>query len=165
MARRPPTAEEALRYEPCWQEDEIEQVLATLGRLEKRKSDNLVVQRRHERKPYVAPVLVALHRKGRNGRSRSLLTVISRDLSRSGLGLIAPLFFEPDDSDESVTMLRGANVFREGAVLDLGLRKLSGDLLWLFGTVLHVCTVQHDFLDVGIRFNGRRNLALDFDFI
>ena len=165
MVGRNLTADDTLQYQPCWEHEEIEQVLATLGRLEKRKSNTLVSQRRNERKPYVAPVIVALQRQGRNVRSQALLTVMGRDLSRSGMSLIAPLFFEPEASDRTVAMLRAGNVFHEGAVLDLGLRKLTGDVLWLFGTVLRVCTVQHDFLDLGIRFNGRRNLALDFDFV
>jgi hypothetical protein len=67
--------------------------------------------------------------------------------------------------DPTETMLRADQVFREGSVLDLGLKKPDDQLLWVYGTVQRICTVQHDYLDVGIRFNGRRNLALDFDFI
>lgn len=157
--------DDALHYRSCWEEAEIEQVLATLSRLEQRLGGNLLDQRRHQRKTYIAPVLVALPRKGRTSGSRALLTVVARDLSRSGMAVLAPLFFEPVNADRATTMLRASNVFREGAVLDLGLKKPNDELLWVYGTVLRVCTVQHDFLDIGIHFNGRRNLALDFDFI
>jgi hypothetical protein len=164
MAARDLVLDDGLHYHSCWEEAEIEHVLATLSRLEQGVSGNLLHQRKDERKPYIAPVLVAIHRKGKRT-SRALLTVVARDLSRSGIGLLAPLFFEPPGDDHTEAMLRADQVFREGSVLDLGLRKSDDELLWVYGTVLRICTVQHDYLDVGIRFNGRRNLALDFDFI
>lgn len=156
---------DGLRYRSCWEESEIEHVLATLGRLEQRTSETVLRRRRDERKPYVAPVLVAIHRKGQQTSGRAILTVVARDLSRSGIGLLSPLFFEPDVADLSAPVIRADNVFREGTVLDLALKKESDELLWVYGTVQRICTVQHDYLDIGIRFNGRRNLALDFDFI
>jgi hypothetical protein len=164
MATRDLVLDDGLHYHSCWEEAEIEHVLATLSRLEQGISGSTLQQRRDQRKMYVAPVLVAIHRKGKRT-SRALLTVVARDLSRSGIGLLAPLFFEPPGGDPTETMLRADQVFREGSVLDLGLKKPDDQLLWVYGTVQRICTVQHDYLDVGIRFNGRRNLALDFDFI
>jgi hypothetical protein len=164
MPARDLVLEDALHYRSCWEEAEIEQVLATLKRLDDRLSGSVRQQREHQRKTYIAPVMVALRHKGKRS-SRAVLTVVARDLSRSGIGFLAPLFFEPEFDINDATMIRGDSVFREGAVLDLGLKKADGELLWLYGTVLRLCTVQHDYLDVGVRFNGRRNLALDFDFI
>ena len=154
----------SVRFRSCWDEAEIEHVLGTLGRLEQRLSSGVKRQRRDERKPYVAPVLVAFNRKGMHS-SRALLTVVARDLSRSGIGLLSPLLFEPEGADAMAAAIRADSVFREGAVLDLALKKPNDELLWVYGTVQRICTVQHDYLDIGIRFNGRRNLALDFDFI
>ena len=164
MATRDLVLDDGLHYHSCWEEAEIEHVLATLGKLEQGISGKLLQQRRDQRKLYIAPVLVAIHRKGKRT-SRALLTVVARDLSRSGIGLLAPLFFEPPGDDQTATMLRADHVFREGSVLDLGLKRPDDALLWVYGTVQRICTVQHDYLDIGIRFNGRRNLALDFDFI
>ena len=161
----PTTIEEVLSYQACWEQDEIEQVLATLNRLESKVPQRLLEQRGNERKSYATPILVAQTRKSRQKSPRAILPVVGRDLSRSGLGLLSPLFFEPEHSHRGATLVRAMNVFQEGAVIDIGLRKPNDELLWLFGTVMRVCTVQHDFLDVGIRFNGRRNLALHFDFI
>jgi len=160
----PSTQEEVLSYQACWESGQIDEVLATLTRLEQKLPQHVLDRRGNDRKDYTAPILIALNRKGQ-ARTRAILPVIARDLSRSGLGLLSPLFFEPEMAQRGATLIRGINVFKEGAILDIGLRKASGDLLWLFGTVMRVCTVQHDFLDVGMRFNGRRNLELDFDFI
>lgn len=165
MPARDLVLDDALHYRSCWEESEIEQVLATLGRLDQRQDSKTLQQRRDERKPYVAPVLIAVQRQGKRSGARTLLTVVARDLSRSGMGILSPLFFEPEILDHTTPMLRAHSVFREGVVLDLGLKTPSNEFLWLYGTVLRICTVQHDFLDIGIRFNGRRNLALDFDFI
>jgi hypothetical protein len=161
----PSIQEEVLSYQACWENAEIEQVLANLNRLESKVPKRVLEQRGNDRKPYATPILVAQTRKAQQKTPRAILPVVARDLSRSGLGLLSPLFFEPEHPHGIATLIRGMNVFREGAVLDIGLRKESGDLLWLFGTVMRVCTVQHDFLDVGIRFNGKRNLELEFDFI
>ena len=60
--------------------------------------------------------------------------------------------------------IRAANVFRDSGC-DIGLQRQNGEWLWVYGTCVRACTVQHDFLDVGVRFNGRRKLALDFDLI
>ena len=40
-------------------------------------------------------------------------------------------------------MIRADGVFREGAVLDLALKKANDELLWVYGTVQRICTVQH----------------------
>jgi hypothetical protein len=158
------TTEEVLAYRACWADEEVEQVRDTLLRLEQRIPSYLLEQRRQQRISYPATVLVAHIRRGRN-KTRAIFPAAGRDLSRSGVGLLSPLFFEPVKADGTATLVRAANIFQEGAVLDMGLRKPSGDLLWVFGTVMRVCTVQHDFLEVGIRFNGRHDVALEFDFV
>lgn len=164
MAGRDVAADEVRAFRACWEAEEVQQILESLARLSKRTSKHVLAQRRHERKPYTGPVIIAQKRKGRLLESgRIMLPVVGRDLSRSGIGLVSPLFFEPENADIHASMLRAVNIFKVGAVLDIGLQKEDGELLWLYGTVVRVCTVQHDFLDVGVQFNGRRELALEFE--
>lgn len=163
MAARNLQIEEVRDYRPCWEADEVLQVLEGLDRLS-RRSGNMVKLRRHERQPYTAGVLITQKRKGRlQDGARVVLHVLSRNLSRSGLGLLAPLQFEPEIPSPDAPLLRSANVFRDGAILDIGLWRPTGSLMWLYGTVIRARTVQHDFLDVGLRFLGRRNVAQELN--
>lgn len=153
-------------YRPCWEAAEIAQVLEGLDRLSKRAGGKQSSQRRRcERKAYNAQVLVSQNRKVRlQDGSRAMLHLVARNLSRSGLGLLAPLFFEAEIPSQDAPMLRSVNVFKDGGVLEIGLRKHCGETLWVYGTVIRARTVQHDFLDVGIRFNARINTVEEIDF-
>jgi len=152
-------------YRPCWELDELAQVVEGLERLSARSSGKQSSQRRRcERKRYNAQVLVSQNRKMRlQDGSRAMLHLIARNLSRSGLGLISPLFFEPETPSQEAPVLRAENIFRDGGVLEIGLRKHCGETLWVYGTVIRARTVQHDFLDVGIRFNARINMVKELE--
>jgi len=165
MAGRSATIEEVQQFRPCWQIEDVSKVLDILSRLGQRVGKHHLRQRRHDRKPYTATVFVAPRKKGADKQTRPMLPVMARDLSRSGMSLLAPALFELDIEAPNPARLRAENVLYEKGVLDIGLRKDTGDMLWVYGTVVRVCTVQHDYLDVGIQFNGRHNLALEFDFI
>jgi hypothetical protein len=153
-------------YRPCWETSEIAQVIEGLERLSKRGANGKQTsqRRRCERKSYNAQVLVSQNRNVRlQDGSRAMLHLVARNLSRSGLGLLSPLFFEPEIAAQDAPMLRSTNIFRDGGVLEVGLRKHCGETLWVYGTVIRARTVQHDFLDVGIRFNARINAVEELD--
>ena len=65
------------------------------------------------------------------------------------------MFFEPEMASPGTPLLRSADIFREGAMLELGLTKDSGHRLWVIGVVIRARIIQHDYLDVGIRFCER----------
>jgi hypothetical protein len=155
--------EEVLDYRPCWETGEVQQITQGLERLNGQKGKAIVQRRRCERKKYTAPVLITQHRKGKVVEGpRVMLHVVARNLSRSGIGLLAPLFFEPEVAAHGSPMLRAASLFREGAALELGLIKQSGSLLWVIGSVVRARTIQQDFLDIGIRFVSRRIQTYEF---
>jgi hypothetical protein len=143
-------------YRACWDPQEVVQVLDALDRVGNRAGSVAAQRREFERKPYVTPVVIAQNRKTRlpDG-SRAMLHVMGRNLSQSGLGLLSPLLFEAEISCREAPLLRGVNIFADGALLEVGLRKPCGNTLWLSATVIRSRTVQHDFLDVGLRFNAR----------
>ena len=152
-------------YRACWEIDQISQVVDDLDRLGARASNKTAGQRRRsERKPYSASVLVSQNRKSQlQDGSRALLHLVARNLSRSGLGLLSPLFFEPDVPSQDSPLIRAETIFRDGTVLEIGLRRHCGTLLWIYGTVIRARTVQHDFLDVGVRFNSRMKTLEEID--
>jgi hypothetical protein len=144
-------------YRACWEPQEVVQVLDALDRVIQRSTGNQAgKQREFERQPYLTPVLIAQNNKIRlpDG-SRAMFHVMGRNLSTSGLGLLSPLVFEPEIPCREAPTLRGVNIFRDGALLEVGLRKPCGNTLWLSATVIRSRTVQHDFLDVGLQFNAR----------
>jgi hypothetical protein len=144
-------------YRACWDPQEVVQVLDALDRVGQRATGNQSNQRRQfERQPYLTPVLIAQNRKIRlpDG-SRAMFHVMGRNLSQSGLGLLSPLLFEPEIPCREAPTLRGVNIFRDGVLVEVGLRKACGNTLWLSATVVRSRTVQHDFLDVGLHFNAR----------
>jgi hypothetical protein len=161
------TLEELREYVASWQPEVVAQVLEGLDRVGKRGQNATVAQkRRNERKSYSAIVAIIQNRAVRlKDGSRAKLPLMARNLSRSGLGLLSPLFFEPAIPGPESPTLQARNVFREGAALEIGLRKSCGSMLWLYGTVIRARIVQHDFLDVGVRFNARINIlkALELD--
>lgn len=155
--------EHVRHYRACWDPGEVVQVLDALDRLGSRNKVKQPSDRREtDRKNYLTPVLVAQNGKTRlQDGSRPMLHVLARNLSCTGLGLLSPLFFEPEIVCREAPMLRAANIFREGATIDVGLQKPCGSTLWLNSTVIRSRTVQHDFLDVGLRFNSRIDLVED----
>jgi hypothetical protein len=153
-------------YRPCWDAAQMQQAREYLDRLSARTGAKQTDQRRHsERRPYTVAVLVTQGRKSRlaDG-SRFMLHAIARNLSRSGLGLLVPLYFEPEIPNRDAPAIQSMTIFRDASLLEIGLRKACGSMLWLLGTVIRARTLNHDVLDVGVRFNSRISVDEDLDF-
>jgi hypothetical protein len=150
-------ADEFQEYLAAWQPEIVAHVLDGLDRISKRgQASALVQKRRCERRAYSAIVSIMQNRavRLRDG-SRAKLPLMARNLSRSGLGLLAPLHFEPAASKSRLPPLQSRNIFREGTCLEIGLQKGDGVMLWVYGTVMRARVVQHDFLDLGVRFTAK----------
>lgn len=152
-------------YLAVWQPEIVAHVLDGLDRIGRRgQTPGMMQKRRCERRAYNAIVLVLQNRavRLRDG-SRAKLPLMACNLSRSGLGLLAPLYFEPAEPKSRLATLQSRNIFRDGACLEIGLRKKEGNLLWLYGTVMRARVVQHDFLDIGVRFSAKINVLKELD--
>ena len=153
-------------YRPCWEPEHVYQALEGLERLNQGPPNDAKDRRGQARTHYATMVQVAQSRHIRQpDGSRIMLRVLSRNLSPSGIGLLAPMYFEPESPEGKAPLIAAKSVFYEGAPLQVGLKKLGGATLWLFATVVRDRVVQHDFLDVGLRFNARINVieALKID--
>ena len=147
-------------YRPCWAPQEVHQALEGLERLNHGSPPGSRDRRGQARTPYASTVLVTQSRHVRQpDGSRILLKLISRNLSPSGIGLLAPIWFEPEPPDDKGPRIHSKSIFYEGAPLQVGLKKLGGATLWLYATVVRDRVVQHDFLDLGLRFNARINVV------
>jgi hypothetical protein len=163
FAVEPLIANDVVAYRPCWDAAEVERVLQTLELAGNRKGKAIVQRRRCPRRYYKAPVLVMGPRSEEAiAGPRRLMHLVSRNLSQSGICLIAPLFFEPEVSSKLHPMLRSTEVLKIGEMVELGLKKQSGPLLWLIASVIRTREVPSDFLEVGLRFLSRRICTDEF---
>jgi hypothetical protein len=157
--------DEFREYLAAWQPEVVAHVLEGLDRVGKRSQGAAMAQkRRSERRTYNAIVSIIQNRavRLRDG-ARAKLPLMARNLSRSGVGLLAPMFFEPAVSGQLSPTLQSRSVFREGACLEIGLRKSESNMIWLYGTVVRARVVQHDFLDIGVRFTAKVNLLRELE--
>jgi hypothetical protein len=156
--------EQFVDYRPCWDVNEVRQVVEGIHRLSNRKGKAIVQRRRCDRKYYLAPVLAMPHldAKARQDEARMLLHVVARDLSQSGIGLLVPLFFEPEVASQLNPVVRSTSIFHSNGKIEIGLRRSSGSLLWIIGLVVRARTVQNDYLDIGIRFLGKKIQTFEF---
>jgi hypothetical protein len=152
-------------YLAAWQPEIVAHVLDGLDRIGKRGQMSAMAQKRRcERRAYNAIVSILQNRavRLRDG-SRARLPLMARNLSRSGLGLLSPLYFEPAQPKSRLPTLQSRNIFREGSCLEIGLRKREGSMIWLYGIVVRARVVQHDFLDLGVRFTAKINVFKELD--
>jgi len=152
-------------YLAAWQPEIVAHVLDGLDRIGKRGQMSAMAQKRRcERRAYNALVSILQNRavRLRDG-SRAKLPLMARNLSRSGLGLLAPLFFEPAHPKSRLPTLQSRNIFRDGSCLEIGLRRGDSSMIWLYGTVVRARVVQHDFLDLGVRFTAKINVFKELD--
>jgi len=152
-------------YLAAWQPEIVAHVLDGLDRIGKRGQMSAMAQKRRcERRAYNAIVSILQNRavRLRDG-SRARLPLMARNLSRSGLGLLSPLYFEPAQPKSRLPTLQSRNIFREGSCLEIGLRKREGAMIWLYGAVVRARVVQHDFLDLGVRFTAKINVFKELD--
>jgi hypothetical protein len=159
------TLDEFREYLAAWQPEVVAHVLEGLERVGKRSQGSAMLQKRRSvRRTYNAIVSIIQNRsiRLRDG-ARAKLPLMARNLSRSGLGLLAPLFFEPAVPGRLSPTLQSRGVFREGSCLEIGLQKSEDKTLWLYGTVVRARVVQHDFLDIGVRFNARINVLRELE--
>jgi len=150
--------DDVIPYSAVWDQDELRQVLRELDRMNERSGfKQFAGLRRHERHPYYAMVTLRRATVPRSERDPAIVTLVAgRNLSRSGLGALAPMFFISEYSGQSLPAL---DLFEDGALLELGLKQNCGKSLWLTAAVVRARIVQHDFLDVGLKFRARLNVS------
>jgi hypothetical protein len=68
------------------------------------------------------------------------------------------MYFMDEQTPHEIPTLRALDIFRDGAMLQVGLNKDCGESLWLVASVVRARIVQHDFLDVGLEFKSRINV-------
>ena len=68
------------------------------------------------------------------------------------------MHFVSEYATKDMSALPALELFRDEALLEVGLKQECGKSLWLVAAVVRARIVQHDFLDVGLKFRGRLNV-------
>lgn len=90
----------------------------------------------------------------RNARPVQLL-VQARNLSQSGISLLAAPRFEPNLIADDTPLISAEAIFRLGRPMAIALNLTQQLPLWMEGQVVRVRRVHQGFLEVGIRFTRR----------
>jgi hypothetical protein len=138
----------------------VRAVLDALNWWSERSEEHRSNQRRHGRNLYEAVVwmqpLPASSRPGAERVGRPVqLQVQARNLSQSGISLLAAPQFEPDLINDDTPLLSAEGIFRLGRPVAIGLNPTQQEPLWIEGQVVRVRKVHQGFLEVGIRFTRR----------
>jgi hypothetical protein len=146
-----------VHYEPdCTQED-VEQVLSSLDRWSGRTARHVTHLRSSERHEYRTTVIVEPNplAAGTEPIHRQFVRVPTRNVSKSGLGFIAPPRFVPKVLSDSTPLLRSDLMFRVGTELKVKLGPANGKMPVVKGVVIRLRPVYHGFYDVGVQFVTR----------
>jgi hypothetical protein len=86
---------------------------------------------------------------------RQVFHVPTRNVSKAGLGFVAPPVFTPRLLSDETPLLRSEVIFRVGAKIKVKLGPADGKMPILSAEVTRLRPVHFGFFDVGIRFIAR----------
>jgi hypothetical protein len=143
-----------VHYEPDCPPEMVRQVLAALDRWSDRTGNHVTHARASERHDYRTNVIVEASDPAVFGGSsfRRVFHVPARNVSKTGLGFVAPPVFVPRMSSDATPLMRADVIFRLGAKVKVTLGLVSDKTRTLTGEIIRVRPIHHGFLDVGVRF-------------
>jgi hypothetical protein len=144
-----------IHYEPDCSPDELRQVIGVLERWSRRTRKHVTHVRASHRHEYRTTVLVETSEITADGPARRLFHVPARNVSKTGLGIIAPPVFVPKLLSDTTPLLRADTVFRLGAKVKLVLGSQLPNAPVVIAEVIRVRLIHHGFFDIGVRFLAR----------
>lgn len=149
-----PTAED---YGPDCTTEQIQEVLASLERWSARTKEHVTYSRKSERHDFQKDLLVEISLAGEKTKkaTRQWFKVKSRNLSRSGVGIVLPPMFIPRLFGDDTPFVRGDEAFRVGVELIVKLVPPDGPIILIRSVVKRVRTIHLGFLEAGLRFLER----------
>jgi len=146
---------EAHYYADC-SPDQVEEVLAHLDRWSDRNATHVTHNRHHERHEYRTEVIVERLHEGNDAPDvRQIFHVQARNVSRVGLGFLAPPVFVPKLVSDATPLLRTDDIFEVGASVTVKLNAADRDAIEVCATVMRRRPVQFGFFEIGLKFTGR----------
>jgi hypothetical protein len=146
-----------IHYEPDCAPEQVAHVLSALDRWSGRTAKHVTHLRASERHDYRTTVIVEpSDPTGPPDQAvRQVLHVSTRNVSKAGLGFVAPPVFTPRMLSDATPLLRSEDIFRVGAKIKVKLGPADGKMPMLTGEVTRLRPVYFGFFDVGVRFITR----------
>lgn len=147
-----------VHYDPDCNPDHLEQVLRALDQWSSRTARHVTHQRRSDRHDFRSVVYIE-PRAGVPGALpiRQIFHVTTRNVSKTGLGFVAPPVFMPRLLSDDTPLVRSEVIFREGAHVKIRLQAGDREMPTLSAEISRLRLVHFGFFDIGVRFLAREN--------
>jgi hypothetical protein len=145
-----------VHYESDCSTEQIEHVLAALDRWSRRTGKHVTHQRASDRHAYRTTVIVEPNEQnGASSTLRQFFHVPARNVSKTGLGFIAPPIFIPKMLSDATPLIRAESAFKLGMKIKVTLGPPTGMMPTLCGEIVRVRPVHLGFLEIGVQFLDR----------
>lgn len=145
-----------VHYEPDCSPEQIEHVLAALDRWSRRTGKHVTHRRASDRHAYRTTVMVEpVQAVGASTAVRQFFHVPTRNVSKTGLGFVAPPLFMPKMMSDATPLIRGESAFKVGMKIKVTLGPPTGMMPTLCGEIVRVRPVHLGFLEIGVQFLDR----------
>ena len=146
-----------VHYEPDCAPEQLAHVLSALDRWSGRTSGHVTHLRSNDRHDYRTTVIIELTNPStdEDGILRQVFHVPTRNVSKAGLGFVAPSVFVAKLLSDKTPLVRSEVVFRVGAKIKVRLGPADGKMPTLSAEITRLRPVHIGFFDVGVRFISR----------
>lgn len=145
-----------VEYDPDCTPEQVDQVLMALERWSVRTAGHVNHQRGAPRRELRAVIIVEGSQPvPENGCVRQIFHVPTRNISRSGLGLIVPPVFVPRMLSDTTPLVRSEVAFRVGQEIKVKFGPAGAVLPALRGVIVRMRAVHLGFWELGVRLVAR----------
>jgi hypothetical protein len=156
----PAAAVTEVHYDPDCDPEQLEQVLRALDQWSHRTARHVTHKRRTDRHSYRTTVFIEPQSVAAAAPAiRQVFHVPTRNVSKSGLGFIAPPVFMPRLLCDETPLVRSETIFRVGARIRLRLQAADREMPTLSGEIKRLRLVHFGFYDIGVRFLAREAIG------
>lgn len=147
-------------YDPDCNPEQLAQVLHALDQWSDRTSGHVIHQRSSDRHHYRTTIAIEPEPSPSHSPPfRQIFHVPARNVSKSGLGFVAPPLFMPRLLSDETPLVRSEHIFRVGATLKIQLHAPGKTMPTLRAEVARLRPVHFGFFDIGVRFLARHDDA------
>jgi len=146
-----------VHYEPDCSPEQLIQVLSAMDRWSGMTGQHIIQQRTSDRHHYRTTLSIERVNAAakQSGPRRQVFHVAARNVSKSGLGFIAPPAFLPRMLSEETPLLRTDAIFLPGTPVTVNLGPVAGKIPPISGVITRVRPVQLGFFEIGVKFVSR----------
>jgi hypothetical protein len=145
-----------MQYQPDCSAEQIEQVLSSLDRWSSRTGKHVTHQRAADRHIYRTTVIVEpSDQQLADSAPRRLFHVPTRNVSKTGIGFIAPPMFLPSLLSDATPLVHAESAFRVGMRIKVTLGPPTGTMPQLWGEIVRMRPVHLGFFEIGVQFVDR----------